>query len=164
MLRVHHGEGTSERAHIDEEVKVDVDACSCRCGVDNLLAASFVGTHIGLGLAVLLGNEGRNVGLESSRADAHYHQANGEDGNGDFGVDNDGRNRRHDENNVAHEGGNVGVLNREVAAPVLIREVCAEQRGAVGPELVEGSHAGRGPLAHSEGTRARLLEETGAGL
>lgn len=62
------------------------------------------------------------------------------------------------------DGEDVGVLDGEVATPVLISQVGAEKRSEVGPELVEGGQAGGGTLSKTECTRSGLDEETGTGL
>ncbi len=64
---------------------------------------------------------------------------------------------------MADDGNDVGVLDRQVATPVLIGEVGAEEGREVGPELVEGGHAGRSTLAEAESTRAGRLKEASAG-
>lgn len=46
-------------------------------------------------------------------------------------------NSREDQDNVANESDEIGVLDGEVTAPVLIRKIGAKERCEVGPELVD---------------------------
>jgi hypothetical protein len=64
---------------------------------------------------------------------------------------------------VPDKGDDVGVLDGEIASPVLVGEVGTEERCEVRPELVEGSQPGRGTLTQAESAGAGRLEKAGAG-
>lgn len=164
MLAVNHCNGTADGAAVDEEVKVYVNPGRCCGRVDNLLLSVFPHAYVGLLIFVLLGNQGRDVTLEAASAETHDDETDSEDTDGDVWLDDDSGDRRHDENDMANESNEVGVLDCVVTTPVLISKPGAAERRNVRPELVEHCQAGRCALAHVESTRSGLLEKSSAGL
>lgn len=151
------------------------DAGSSRRRVNNLLLAVLPDTNVRLLVLVLLGDERRDVRLETTGTNTHDDETNGEDGNRCAGLGDDLGNGREDEENVTDDGDDVGILDGEVTAPVLISKPRATERSDVRPELVDcalldggvvsvrESHthgqAGGSSLAHTKRTRTRLFEE-----
>ena len=164
MLAVNHCNGTADGTAVDEKVEVDVNPGSRCRGVDNLLLSVLLHAYVGLLVLVLFGNQGRDVTLEAAGAETHDHKTDREDTDGNVWLDNNCGDRRHDEDDVPDNSNDVGVLDRVVAAPVLVSEPGATERCDVGPELIEHCQAGRCTLAHVESTRTRLLEETSPGF
>ena len=76
---------------------------------------------------VLFSNEGGDVGLESTSTNTHDDKTNGKDSNGCIGLGNDLGNGGKDQQDMAHNGDDVGVLNREVTTPVLISDPGSEE-------------------------------------
>ena len=74
---------------------------------------------------VLFGNERRDVGFESSDADAENDKTNGKGSNGAMRMGNDRGYGRDDENYVADDGNEDGNLDSLVSPPVLVGHVCA---------------------------------------
>ena len=137
MLGVNHGERSSERTTVDEHVEVDVDSCCGNRRVDDFFLSALGHAHISLGVFVLLGNERRNVGLEAPGSNTHDDQTDGKDAKRRWWVDNDRRDGRDDENNVTDNGDDVGILNGQVAAPVLVSEIRSEKGSQIRPKLVD---------------------------
>ena len=110
------------------------------CGgswIDDYFGAILLDADIGLLIFVLFGDERRNVALETASANPHDDKADGEDGNGGFGLGDDLGNGREDEEDMADNGDDVGVLDREVATKVLVCKPGASEWGDVRPELVD---------------------------
>lgn len=71
LLRVHHGDLADERADVDEQVEVHVDAGGRHDGVEDDALAGLGVADEELRTLVLLRDEGRDVRLEAARAEAH---------------------------------------------------------------------------------------------
>ena len=161
MLGVNHGKGTGKGSHVDQQVEIDVDASRSSSRVNNNLGSVLLDLDISLLILVLLGDEGRDVRLETARAKSHDDETDGENGDGDIGLDNDLWDGREDEDDVADDGEDIGVLDREIAAPVLVSQPGSSKRCDVGPELVEHGETSGGSLAHVQGARTdTFLEKT----
>lgn len=91
VLRVDHGERTSEGTSVDEKVEVNVDARCGSSGINDFLLSVLPGANIRLLMFVLFGDEGRDVRLETAGTDPHNDETNGENTHGDLGLDNDRR-------------------------------------------------------------------------
>lgn len=157
---LNHSKRSADRSAVDQEVEVNVNPRSRRSRVDNLPLPVLPHADIGSLILVLFGNQGRDVAFETARANAHDDEANSEDTDSSVWFDNDGRNRRQDENNVTDESHQVRVLDRVVASPVLISKPGTTEGSDVGPELIEHGQTGRRALTHVQSTGTRALEET----
>lgn len=164
MLTVDHGNGTTDRTTVDQEVEVDVDTCSSGSRIDNLLLSTLCDTDVRLLVFILLSNKWRDVRLETTGSDTHDHETNTEDGDRDVGLDDDCRDSRHDEDDMADEGNEISPLDSGVTPPVLISKPGTTERSDVRPELVEHGQTSGSTLAHTERARSGLFEETGTSL
>jgi hypothetical protein len=67
LLHVDHGDLSEKRSHIDEHVEVQEDAGDSNIRIrDDTLASRRILNHSRPGLTVLLSDEGRDIGLEST--------------------------------------------------------------------------------------------------
>lgn len=66
MLSVDHCQRTSQRADVNQQVKVDVDPSSGDSRINNLLLSMFVCSDIWPFILVLFSDEGRYVALETT--------------------------------------------------------------------------------------------------
>jgi hypothetical protein len=118
--------------------------------VDDTLAVRLF-AHDELAQGNLLGDEGGDVGLEATGANAHNDKADEEGGKGVVGLGDDRGDGRDDEDDVAGDGNGEGHADGLVPAEILVGQVGAKEGDEVDPELVEGSNAGGSVLAHVQG-------------
>jgi hypothetical protein len=150
-LSVDHGDLTDKGTNVDEKVKVVVDAGHGNGGVDNnALALDDLDAH--LLLRHLLGNEGRNVGLEGTSSGTHDEDTEDKDTKGRVGLVEDRWRRRGNENQVTNLSNNDRVQNGLEAAEVGVGDPGSEERADVDPKGVEGGQRKGNLLAHVEGT------------
>lgn len=143
MFRVNHCKGASEGASVDEQVEVDVDTRCRGSGIHDLLLAVFPGAHIRFLVLVLFGDEGRDVGFETTSTNSHNNEADSKDTHGSIRLDDNLRDCREDQDNVPNDGDNTSLslanirsfgshsnalspLNGLVSAPVLIGNPCTK--------------------------------------
>lgn len=122
---------------ITHHVKVQKDAGQGNVGVrNNALSRLGVDDNARLGLAVLLCNQGRNVGLESSSAKTKSNDTEDEWTDG-ISARQDGWNGRNDEQNVTHDCEGNGYKDGVKATEVFVRDNGTDNGGREGPEGVE---------------------------
>lgn len=66
FLRIHHADLAQDRANVDHHVEVQVDARDGGRGIDNHAVAVLESLDVGDFFAVLLGDQGRNIGPDQS--------------------------------------------------------------------------------------------------
>jgi hypothetical protein len=152
MFGIHHSDGAGQRAAIDQEVELDksvlakscirgthvnVDAGCSGCRIDNLFVAILPHTNISLLILVLFGNERRDVRFETASSDSHDDKAQRKDANGGIRLSDDLGNGREDEQDVADDRNNIGILDRKVATEVFVSKPRASKGCDVGPKLVD---------------------------
>jgi hypothetical protein len=65
FLRIHHADLAQDRANVDHHVEVQVDAGDGGRGINNHAVAVLEGLDVGDFFAVLLGDQGRDIGPDS---------------------------------------------------------------------------------------------------
>jgi hypothetical protein len=103
-------------------------------------------------LGHLLGDEGRNVGLESTGSGSHDEDTEDEDTERRVGLVEDRRGGGGNEDKMTNFGDNDRVDNGLEATKVGIGNPGSEKRADVDPERVEGGQREGNLLAHVEGT------------
>lgn len=150
-LSVNHADLTDKRTNVDEEVEPVVDAGGGDSRVNNdASGATGLNTHLLLGN--LLGNEGSNVGLESSSSETHDDETENEDTESSVGVLEDRGGGGSDKDNVTDFSNKDRVENSLETTKVGVGNPCTEKGADVDPEGVEGSQAEGNLLAHAQGT------------
>lgn len=112
------------------------DAGSSGRRVNNLLLAVLADANVRLLVLVLLSDKRRNVRLETTGTNTHNDETDGEDGNRGAGLSDDLGNGGEDEENMTDDGNDIGILDGEVTAPVLISQPGTTKGSDVRPELV----------------------------
>jgi hypothetical protein len=132
-------------------VEVVVDTGDSDGGVDDdTLALLNLDAH--LLLRNLLGDQGRNVGLEGTRSESHDEDTEDKDTEGSVGLLEDGGGRGGNEDEVTNLGDNDRVDNGLEATEVGVSDPGSEERANVDPECVEGCEREGDLLAHTKGT------------
>lgn len=109
LLNVDHGDLTGEGAEVDTEVKVQEDTGVGHGRVDNdAHAIPDLDAHAGV--LVLFSEQGRDVGLEETGADAEGDEADDEGAKGGVGLDDDSGSGGGDEDNVGTGGDTDGEM------------------------------------------------------
>jgi hypothetical protein len=151
-LSVNHRDLSNQCTNVDEEVEVVVDTGDGRGGVDNdALALHHLDAHLFLGN--LLGNEGRNVGLECTSTCAHDEDTENKNAESSIGLVENRGSRRGDENQVTDLSKNDGIDNRLVATEIGVGDPGTKQGADVDPESIESGQRKGNLLAHVERTR-----------
>lgn len=136
-LGVDHGDLTDKRTDIDHHVEVHVDTGNSGRRVNNDTLTGSKCRDIGPVLAILLCNQGGDVGLETTSSYTHDDKTNREACNGSVGTVNNFGNGGNDENDVSNEcTGNRG-HDGTVTTPPLISNHGTKERHDVGPEGVD---------------------------
>jgi hypothetical protein len=137
-------------------VKVVVDTGDSNGGIDNdALALLDLDAHLLLGN--LLGNQGRNVGLEGTRSESHDENTEDKDTQGSVGLVENRGSRGSNEDDVTYFGDNDRVDDCLEATEVGVGNPGSEERADVDPESVEGGERESNLLAHAQGTRNGLI-------
>lgn len=159
FLRIHHADLAQDRANVDHHVEVQVDARDGGRGIDNHAVAVLESLDVGDFFAVLLGDQGRNIGpdqsvpisnggktpqkkrgeglLETTGTHTHDKQTDREAGNGTIGVRNNRRQSRDDQDDMAQKGRGNGEHDGPESTPVLVSHVGTGQGHHVRPERVD---------------------------
>jgi hypothetical protein len=106
--------------HCVRDWRILTNARSSGRRVDNLFLAILTDANVRLLVFVLLGDERRNVRLETTSTNTHDDETDGEDGNGSTRLGDDLGNGGEYEENMTNDGDDIGILDGEVTAPVLI--------------------------------------------
>lgn len=150
-LGVGHGELTDQGTDVDKHVEVVVDAGQGDSGIDDdTLSVDGGDAHPVLG--DLLGNEGGNVGLETSGSETHDDQSDHEAAQGAVGIVHDLGDGGNGQDDVAEHSNADGVEDGLETTEVGIGDVGSEQRQDIGPEGVEGGDVEGNLLAETETT------------
>lgn len=153
---VDHTKLASQSANIDEEVEVVVDAGDGDSGINNdTLAITDLNAHTLLGY--LLGNKGRNVGLEGTGSETHDDQTDDEGSERAVGLGQNRGGRRSDEDDVTDFSDDDRVDNGLEATEVGVSNPCSEERSAVDPEGIEGGQTEGDLLAHVKSTGLSIV-------
>ena len=136
-LGVDHADLAREGASVDHQVEVQVDARDGGGGIDDDALAGLQGLNVGSILAVLLGDQGGDVGLETTRAHAHDDQTNGETRDRPAGVRDDAGNGRDDQDAVTDESDADREHDGAESAPVLVGHEGTRQGHDVCPEGID---------------------------
>jgi hypothetical protein len=134
-----------------------IDPRLCHRRVDNhaLAGGEIAGNHFGP--RQLLCDERGNIRLESAGTNAHNDQSNQETGKGVIRVDDDWRNGRDSQNDMANNGNCKRPANRPIPSEVGICNVRAKERHKVDPKLIEGSNTSRSSLLEIQGTGLAIM-------
>lgn len=132
-----HTDLADERANVDHHVEVQEDAGNSDGWVGQHAFSCLVPDDLGLDIRDLLGNQRRDVGLETAGTAAHDDQTDGKDAHGSVGLGDDGRRGGNDEEHVADERDEDGPLDGSETTEVLVGDVGTNQRASVGPEAVD---------------------------
>lgn len=155
-LSVDHAKLASESTNVDEEVEVVVDAGDGDSRVNNdTLAVLLLNAHALF--RDLLGNQGRNVGLERSRTKTHDENTDNECTQSAIRLVKNRGNRRDRENDVTDFSDNNRVDNGLEATEISISNPSTEKRTAVDPEGIEGGQGEGDLLAHAQSTRLSIV-------
>lgn len=156
LLNVNHGDLTGEGTDVDEHVEVKEDTRDGNVGVrDDTLASLLIDDNTGLGLLVLLGNQRRDVGLESAGSKPKNDDTQDERSDSISASEHVG-DSRDNKQNVTDDGEGDGDEDGVKATEVLIGDNGTDDGSGVGPERVEGTNTERGTLSHTETSRLPL--------
>lgn len=96
---------SNERSNVDHHVEVQEDTGDSDGRVrKNALSRLLVSDNLGLGIRELLGDEGRDVRLETTSTAAHDDQSDGEYGYSSVRFGDDGRQRGNDQETMPDQG------------------------------------------------------------
>lgn len=155
-LSVDHTDLADQCTNVDEEVEPVVDTGNGDSRVDDdALALLRLDAHALLGN--LLGDEGRNVGLECSGSETHDDESENEDAERGVCLGQNGRGRGGNQDDVADLSNEDGVEDGLVATEVGVGNPCSEQRADVDPERVERGQTECDLLPEAEGTRLGVV-------
>jgi len=134
---VDHGNLTNKGTNVDEEVEIVVDTGHGDSRIDNnTLALDNLDAHLLLGN--LLGNKGRNVGLESTGSEAHDQDSENKDTEGGVGLVEDLGSRGGNEDEMTNFSNNDRVEDSLEATEVGVGNPGSEEGADIDPESVEG--------------------------
>lgn len=139
FLRIHHADLAQDRTNVDHHVKIQINPGDGGRGIDNHALPVLESLDVRDILAVLLGDQGRNIGpsqsacdterrgegglLETTGTNTHDEQTDGEAGNGTVGARNNRRQGRDDQNDMTQERGGNGEHDGPESSPVLVSHV-----------------------------------------
>lgn len=137
-LGVGHAELAGKGTDVDEEVEPVVDSGGGDGRVDNDALSGLEGPDVHVLVGDLLGDERRDVGLETTGADTHDDQTDDEAAQRRVSVGHDGWNGRDGQDDVANDGDADGHPDSTETTEVSIGDVGTKERDQINPELVEG--------------------------
>jgi len=136
-LNVYHADLASQRTSVDHQVEVEEDTRERDVGVGNgALAGLGIDDHTQFGLLILLRDQGRDVGLESTGSKPKANDTNDE-GSNSMAASKDGRQGGDDENDVTENGDENGNEDGVVTAEILVSDIGAKNGRGICPELVD---------------------------
>lgn len=153
LLSIDHADLTDKRTAVDAEIEVQEHTGVGDGRIHNDTLSSLLQCHnTNSGVLVLLGEEGRNVGLEEAGADTERDEANDECGQGRSWLDNDRRSSTCGQDDMGNDRHHNGDVNGLETTEVGVSDVGTEERHHVCPKLVEESETGGYTLALSKST------------
>lgn len=156
LLSVNHANLANESANVNEEVEIMVNSALSDCWiVDDALAGGQL-FHDHLLERDLLGDQGRDVGLERACADAHNDQTDQESGERVVWVSDDRWDGRDHKDDMTGDSNSQGNANGLVAAKIFICDIGTEKGDKIHPELIKGSDTSGGTLMHIERSRLSI--------
>ena len=135
LLRVHHGNLTDQGANVDEEIEVHVNARGRHDGIDDDTLARLGVADEELCALVLFRDEGRDVRLETTGANAHDDDGDDEACQRAVALLDDTGNRRDDEEDVAEERDGNRNADGLVTTPVRVGDIRAKEGDDINPEI-----------------------------